>query len=281
MKRSLLAFAFLSLSANAFFPQLQEQLSDVFTGRKLSDAVELDFRHQVPIREGEVVDVIERFIGTRFNGLIRWQIPGQPEVTCEWTGKEYLFRGAKPIPSRTGVFIDYFLAPTGGEFLDRLLRERFVNREQLLQYKPGYLPVGDPKTWDTKNNILLHDDVFLVRSGKEFGIAYMGMNEGEQKRTVVVAKNGRGIQRLEWGVTGETAFWEFSGFTSQPILGRLPRTFALAVNGIERVRSTVVSARPTKRDALATARLAAKQPSAQQPPSSQLEEAVRLIVRYR
>jgi hypothetical protein len=281
MKKIILLGLFLCLSGWGFVPPVSEQLSDIFSGRKPGDAVELTFRHMVQIKEGEVAEVIEQFVGNRQGGVIRYQVAGQPPVYADWNGKEYSFRSGKSVPSRTNAFIDIFLAETSGIYLDRLLREHFVRREQLLQFKPGYQPQGDPKTWGTKENYLLHEDIYLVKVGREFGWAISGMNEPEQRRTVVLAKVGRGVQRLEWLVGTENAAWDCSGFSSQGTVGRLPRLCAMTINGVERVRSTLSSAKSVKKDALATARLASRQPTAAAPPSPLLEEAVRLIVRYR
>jgi len=264
-----------------FIPPISEQLNDVFAGRKGNEALELTFRHQVQVKEGEFVEVIETFIGNRSGGLIQFQIGGQPAAYADWTGKEYVFRNGKTIPSRTAAFIDYFLADSGAEFQDRLLRERFLRRDQLLQFKPGYQPKGDPKTWETKDNYLNHDDISWQKGGKEFAVSVVGMNEGDQRRAFYIAKGGRGITRLEWIVGPEKASWDFSGFAATGGLGKLPRVFSLQINSMERVRSALSSAKPVKRDALATARAASKQPSASAPPSELLEQAVRLLVRYR
>ncbi len=281
MRKALLLALAWSVSGWGFVPPVNELLSDVFAGRKNGEAMELTFRHMVQIKEGEVAEVIEQFTGNRQGGVIRYQVAGQPPVYADWNGKEYSFRGGKSMPSRTSAFIDIFLAESSGAYLDRLLREHFVRREQLLQFKPGYQPQGDPKTWGTKENYLQHDDIFLVKTGREFGWAIGGMNEPEQKRTVVLSKAGRGVQRLEWVVGTESATWDCSGFTPQGTVGRLPRLCSMTINGVERVRTTVSSVRSIKKDALATARLASRQPSAAAPPSPLLEEAVRLIVRYR
>ncbi len=281
MKRLLLILALLPGVSWAFIPPISEKLVEIFGNRKSSEVVELQFRHLVQVKEGEFVEVIEQFLGTRAGGLIQWQMAGQPPVYSDWTTKEYQFRDGRTLPSRTGAFIDYFLVDGGTEYLDRLMRERFLRRDQLLQYKPGYKPEGDPKTWDTKGNYLLHDDIDLQKVGKEFGIAVNGMTEGDQKRTVYFSRDGKGVLRLEWGVGAENAAWDFTGFTSFGPLGRLPRFSTLQINGMERVKSTLSQARAVKRDTLATARTASKQPSASSPPSSALEEAIRLIVRYR
>ncbi len=270
----------LALPANAFVPPVSELLQDVFAGRKAGEGLELVFRHLVQVREGTFVEVVETFTGNRQGGVIQWQIPGQAPVYSEWNTREYNFKGGKSIPSRTSAFIDYFLDQGSNEYLDRLLRERFIRRDQLIQFKPGYKPEGDPKTWETKDSYLHHDDIYLSKVGNEFTVAVVGMKEGEQKRAFYVNRQGRGIARIEWGVGTEKALWDFSAFQSAGSAGRLPRVFSLTINGLERVKSTVASAQVLKRDQLATARAAAKQPSSTAP-SDALEEAVRLIVRYR
>jgi hypothetical protein len=280
MKKFALLVLVLSQTSWGFIPPVGEMLTDIFTGRKPAEALEITFRHMVQIKEGEVAEVIEQFIGNRAGGVIRWQIAGQPVAYADWNGKEYAFRNGKSMPSRTSAFIEMFLAESSTIYLDRLLREHFVRREQLLQFKPGYKPDGDPKTWGTRENYLLHEDIFLVKNGREFGYAIVGMNEPEQRRSVVLSKIGRGVQRLEWLVGTENASWDCSGFSPQGN-GRVPRLCTLQINAVDRVRTTISSVKQVRRDALATARLASRQPTAATPPSPLLEEAVRLIVRYR
>jgi hypothetical protein len=289
MKRwGIVAAAVLTTSVNAFIPPVSEMLNDIFSGRKNLEAVELVFRHQVQVKEGEFVEVNETFTGTRNQGQISWEIAGQTPTQAEWNGKDYVLRGGKTIPSRTSVFIDYFMLDSGGDYQDRLLRERFIRRDQLLQFKPGYKPEGDPKTWDTKGNTLRHEDIGFKKVGRDSAIEILGLSEGDQRRAVYLATEkkgnarvGKGVAKLEWGVGPEKAAWDFSAFSGFSGLGRLPRVFSLEINGTERVRSTLVSARPVKRDAIFTARTAAKQGSAGAPASGLLEEAIRLIVRYR
>lgn len=279
--RLLLVFVLVASVAHPFIPPLTELLNDVFAGRKNNEAVELQFRHQVQVKEGEFIEVTEQFLGNRSGGLIQWAMNGQPPVYCDWNGKDYTFRNGKTVPSRTAAFIDYFLVEGGTEYQDRLLRERFLRRDQLLQYRPGYNPAGDPKTWDVKANYLLHDDIFLVKLPREFAVSVVGMSEGDQKRAFYLSRTGRGISRLEWVVGSETAAWDFGAFAATPGMGRMPRVLSLQINGMERVKSTLSSAKPIRRDALATARTASRQPSSSASPSSQIEEAIRLIVRYR
>jgi hypothetical protein len=271
----------LSPAAFAYLPPVSELLSEVFSGRKSSEGIELQFRHVVQVREGESVEVVEIFTGNRSGGVIQWQIAGQPSAYSDWNQKEYLFRNNKSIPSRTNAFIDVFLAGSGSEYLDRLLRERFIRRDQLLIFKPGYSPTGDPKTWETKASYLHHDDVYLQRIGSEFAVAISGMSEGEQKRAVYITKSSKSLARIEWGVGSENASWDFSQSAVYPGLGRLPRIMNLVLNGVTRVSSTLASAKPVRRDAIATVRASSRQPSSSAPPSPSLEEAVRLIVRYR
>lgn len=267
--------------ASAFIPPVADLVAEMFSGRKSAEAIELQFRHSVTVRDGETVEVIETFTGNRSGAVIQWQIAGQPVVYSDWTQKEYVFRSSKPIASRTGAFIDYFLASSANEFQDRLLRERFLRRDQLLIFKPGYVPAGDPKTWETRANYLNHSDVAIEKVGSEFAYAIVGTSEGEQKRAFYISKTGKSLSRLEWGVGSETASWDFSGPVSLAGVGRLPRLALLKINGATRVASTLSSAKPTRRDSVATLRNASKQPSASAAPSPLLEEAIRLIVRYR
>ncbi len=267
--------------ASAFIPPVADLVAEVFSGRKGGEAVELQFRHTVTVRDGETVEVIETFTGNRSGAVIQWQMAGQPVVYSDWTQKEYVFRNSKSIASRTGAFIDYFLVSSASDYQERLLRERFLRRDQLLIFKPGYVPAGDPKTWDTRGNYLNHSDIAIEKVGNEFAYAIVGTSEGEQKRAFYLSRTGRALSRLEWGVGGETAAWDFSNPVSLPGVGRLPRLSLLKINGATRVATTLSSAKPIRRDSVATLRNASRQPSASAAPSALLEEAIRLIVRYR
>ncbi len=274
------AFIFLG-QAHAFFPPVSEIVADAVSGRKPTEAVEISFRHQVQIRPGESVEVLEQFLGGRGNGLFRWQVAGQPPVYAEWNGKGYSFRNAKPIASRTNAFMDYFLVSSGPEYLDRLLRERFIRRDQLTQFKGSYQMQGDPKTWNPKDHFIRHSDVYLSRYGSQFGITVAGVSEGDQRRLVAFSKTTKNLLRLEWGAGAEAVAWEFSGSVVQPVLGRLPRLAVLQVGGTEKVRTTLVSAKPAKRDTVATARLESKESSSASVPTGAMDEALHLLLRYR
>jgi hypothetical protein len=269
------------VEASAFIPPVGDLISEVLGGRKGSEAVELQFRHNVTVRDGETVEVIETFTGNRSGAIVQWQIAGQPAVYSDWNQKEYVFRNSKSIASRTGVFIDYLLASSASEFQERLLKERFLRRDQLLIFKPGYVPAGDPKNWETRANYLNHSDVAIEKVGNEFAYAIVGMSEGDQRRAFYISRTGKALSRLEWGVGSETAVWDFSNSVSMPGIGKLPRLALLKINGATRVATTLSSAKPTRRDTVATLRNASRQASSSSAPSALLEEAIRLIVRYR
>ncbi len=284
MRRSfpvLLLLALGAASVQAFIPPVSELLNEVFSGRKPAEALELQFRHQVQVRDGEFLEVIETFSGGRNDGIVQWSQAGQPSVFCDWNAKEYMFRNGKSIPSRTSAFIEYFLAANGSEYQSRLLKEKFLRRDQLAQFKASFNPTGDPKTWETKANYLLHDDVSIQKLPREFAVAVLGTNTADEKRAFYISRRGHGISRLEWLSNGESAAWDFAGFAPIQGLGHLPRVFSLQINGSERVKSTLVLAKSVRRDSIATTRAASRQPSSAQAPTSVLEEAIRLIVRYR
>jgi len=257
---------------------LADTLADIFVGRKPHDAVELNLRHQVSLRDGSTVEVVEQLIGTRGGAVSLWQVGGQSYFS-EWNGREYAFRG-KTLPSRSAAWMEFFLDRTSGEFQDRLLREQFVRRDQLSLLQSSYDPKGDPKTWNTKEKIARHDDVFYRKLGSDLAVVVEGSRGGDLRRSVAFLRGRKEstLRRLEW-VSSETAFWDFLNPITLSGLGRVPRVMALSVNGAEKVRSTVSSFRPSKRDALATARVSGKNlPGVL---SGDAEEALRWILRYR
>lgn len=254
---------------------LTELVTDAFSGRKPNDGIELSLRHQVRTDNG-TVEVVEQLTGGRGGTVSQWLVSGQSYYS-EWNGREHTLRG-RTLPSRTSAWIEFFVDRNGTEYLDRLLREQFVRRDQLSFLQSSYAPSGDPKTWATADKVIEREDVLVREMGTDLAVCAENAR-GDQKRSVCFLPGREpSLRRLSW-VSTETATWDFLNPIGLSGMGRVPRTLVLTVAGQERVRTSVSSFKAAKKEALATARSAAR--SAANLPAAEVEEALKWILRYR
>ncbi|MBY0369181.1 hypothetical protein K2X33_00745 [bacterium] len=270
---------FLLLNAPAFAAvPVGEMVNDAFSGRKMPEGIEMSLKHVVQVREGSSIEVTETLTGSRSGAVSLWQIGGQSYFS-EWTGRDYAFRG-KTLQSRSAVWMEYYLDRTGQEFLDRLLREQFVRRDQLSLFDSAYDPKGDPKTWETKDKVARRDDVFFRKVGSDVAVRVQGSRGGSEQKAVYFLRDRKDVslRRLEW-LGSDTATMDFLNPATLSGMGRVPRVISLTVGGSEKVRTTITSVRAAKRDTLATARVSGR--TLPGVPTGEAEEALRWILRYR
>ena len=205
----------LSAPAFGFIPPVPNILKEVFDARRSFPGAEIVTRYQVKTPTG-TTEVEERLIGDRNKGYITWRVGGANPVPAYWEKGQYVFPDGKRITSKSSVFNRYFLSNSSDEFRDVLLAERFLNKDQLLQYKTGFEATGDPATWDLKENYLIHPDIFLKRLPGGVGIAVVGTSDGQHERSIYFDKALQGVRRIEWKDGAETVQWTFDQFSGDP-----------------------------------------------------------------
>ena len=144
-----------------------------------------------------------------------------------------------------------------------------------MQYRPGFLPSGDPRKWNLFRNYLRHQDIYLSRRPGEVVIKIAGSDAGG--KAICFPKAYNGVRRIEWG---NGVSWEFDDFKWLRRRGRFSRTFLFESAGKTLVRSRVVFIRtPGKKNkadfdsAYAEAR--------KKKPSPTMEAALTRLLSYR
>lgn len=229
--------------SHAFLPPVPALVRDAFDGRKPRRASEVVLRHHVEVRPGETVEIEERIAlaGSKPLFLFKAMGQGQP-LFGTWERRQYQVED-KAYGARSGAFLKYFLGTSPDDFLNALVAEGYVRRDQLAQFKAGWVPEGDPNTWDVRGNYLRHPDIFLSRLKHGTAVAVIGSDDGGNRRAVYFDPAGKGIRRLEWKEGGGQLAWEFDGFHQVAKEGMYPRFLYYEVNGDEKIRSELLAVR--------------------------------------
>lgn len=283
-KSSLLSSLILLLVAGralAFIPPVSRIVSDSVEGKKITKPVELVMHHRVDMKQGQITDLEERLVWDHGKVTLFFKVPGvsQPiEVSVDSRG--YNLDYGKTWSRRSRVFYKAFFAGSPDELMEPLLSDEFIRRDQLMQYKPGFQPAGDPKDWDLREGYLRHDDVYLHRVGKSVAIAVAGANDPTHRRIVYFDRDHKSVRRLEWGDGNDVVAWNFESFLKSPPLGAAARHLTFEVNGEERINTDIVQVRQLSDKQLADLKRMPHLARGATPPSS-VEEVLGLLLSYR
>jgi hypothetical protein len=279
-----LAAVFSCVFSFAYIPPVPLLLKEIFDGRKPKIAVEAVFRHRVETRSGEPYEIEEKILSERGQALILWKGPGMGPIAATYDGKNYALSRDKTYPVRSNLFMKYFFSDSAEEFKETLLSEQFVRRDQLLEYKPGFIPNGDPALWNLRQNYLRHDDIFLQRlqdNLTDISIAVQGTHEGTTLRAVYFDRSFKGISRLEWRDGDQWFGWDFEGFARFSADGIYPRRLSFGVQGVEAISSQLVSWRPVRDRQLSEFKSNWKQVARGIGSLASAEPALKLLLSYR
>lgn len=284
----LAAFAtFLSTSqmALALLPPLSFVIRDVFENRK-PVAIEAILKHQIELK-GEKIEIEERIVRERGQVRVIWRVPGGMQIPASYERAGYVMGNGRGYPSRTSLFMRYLMFDSADDFRDQLISEQFIRRDQLFQYKPGYIPTGDPQTWNLRENYMRHPDIFLQRLPKGIAVSVVGVEDSNNRRAVFFdyPKKGNerveGILRLEWKEENQVAGWNFDQFSRSGSDGWYPRHASFDVGGVEMINTQILAWRSIKERALNDSRNQWKaMPRATALPSN-VEAALKLLLSYR
>lgn len=229
-------------AASAFIAPLNSVINEVVDLRSAAPQ-ELVWRHRVFVPNQEPVQLDESIYCDRGNLSVHWRIGGQT-ILGQLSSKGYSIPSAgKIFPLRSALFAKMMCSTSAEEVREALLQERFIRREQLVQFKPEYQPSGDPNLWDTKANYILHDDISLKRlkSGTAIGVA--GTEGDNPGRSVYFDRSSNNIARLEWRNGTDRIAWNFERFMATEGRGLFPRKASFEAMGSERVSSELILAR--------------------------------------
>lgn len=274
----------LSSSADAFIPPVPSILKEVFGERGGPSGVEAHFKYKVTLRPGEVVEVDEKIIRESGNVYFLWKIPAYQAapVAARYEKQAYWVSKERNFATRSTVFWKYFIAGSDDEIRDALLAERFIRRDQFYQYKPGFNPSGDPQTWNLKENVLRHDDIYLSRLPSSVSIAIRGYQEGNTSRVVYFDQNLKAMTRLEWQDNENVAAWNFEG-TLKSAWDKVlvPKRSSLEVNRAVLIQGETVLVRALKDRALFESKAAWNNAAKAVSVPPNVEAVLKLLVSYR
>ncbi|MEZ4749632.1 MAG: hypothetical protein R3B54_03100 [Bdellovibrionota bacterium] len=140
--------------AQAYIYSVKGLVEAAFAGREADNPLEIILRHQIGQRSsGQLLR--EHLYTDGQTVLASWSIEGSnASAKGIITADSYNLMGQKTYKRESRLFVSYLTALDAQKFIERALEERFVRRDQLMEYKPGYDLKANPKTW--KPNNLLH-----------------------------------------------------------------------------------------------------------------------------
>lgn len=266
-------------SARAFIPPVPDILRAVTEGRRSRRATEIMIRHKVRLKEG-VVEIDEKLVTERGRAHVLFTSRQGGSTSGSLDKQVWVLAGDVRIETRSTLFLKYLLASSSDDLLSPLIAEQFVRRDQLMQYKPGYSPHGDPKTWEASTHYMRHPDIKLSRLPGGEAIAVTGFAEGESRKTVYFDVALKGIRRLEWKEGENKTAWEFDAFGTAFKEGLLPGRMGFWQGENEVIASELSIFRGVS-DAQAEGLKKQFRGAGQQAPTGAFEEALRVLLSYR
>lgn len=247
MKKFLLIVLIASNLFGYIYP-LNYIISDVFRNRKSTSFQLWQFKHRLKIGS-ETFEIEEQLLKEGNQVFCFWKIPAHNTlVGASYSQGAYQFPKEKWY-SKSAIPLKNFTATSIEEMKEALLNERFIRRDQMLQYVAGFSPEGDPQTWNIKQNYLAHSDISLVHFDDIVGVAVTGLKEGSSKKTVVFDRSLRGLLKLEWKeeAAPKNVYWLYSNF-ARLMQGKgnyttsyFPKKSVLYFDNVEIASSEVVS----------------------------------------
>jgi len=262
-----------------FVPPLSAVFKANFDSRK-SGFQETFLRHQILLKSGETLALEERF--AKLNGKIYtvFKSPLYGEFSAVWTKAGYLFSAERKIPSRSVAFMTYFTTSQPDVFREVLIDEKMIKRDQFSQYKPSFVPEGDPAQWNLNDNYLIQPHLFFARTPFGPSIIAVGLEEGSNRRAVFFEKDSLILSRIEWKNDKEVTSWNFGNPQKLPQDGVFPREMFFQVEDKEIVKTSLVS-RNALEERSKKQWLAKHASSSKGSLNPTVEEALKILLSYR
>lgn len=277
-----LVLSSLSVESWAYIPPIRDLVENIFDKRRPEPAVVLQLDHRIQLPSGKQISISEEILRNGSRVLCLWKVSGYGSVIGGKREKQRYLAGGIAVPTRSQVFLRYFLYDTPSTLLGALVNERFVDKSQLQVYRPGYEIKGDPALWKTSENYIRHPGISLERLDRGIAIAVVGLNDSNLRKVVYFDKGFRGIERLEWREGQNLVAFNFASFSQkQGIRGWFPTRMSLAMNGTDRVVTTVrgIARANNKKIASFEGDLAKAQKSGELP--AEVSESLALLLGFR
>lgn len=269
-------------TASAFIPPLTAMIRDVFEARKPAVASEARLKHRVEISPGQFVELEERIFKEKSETLFLWRQVGQNAILAgRLEGQNYFLAKDKALPTASILIVNYLLLTSADTFRDLLLNEQFIRRDQLYQFRPGFMPQGDPQTWNLKENYFRHDDMYLTRFSGGVAVVVQGLNDSGNVRSVSFDRAEKGLVALQWKQGDQTVEWDLDQFSGKPTEGYYPRRLTFGRNGTTVVQSELFGVRKINDKQIYEFRQTWKQASKTYTESPALENALKILLSYR
>jgi hypothetical protein len=211
--KKILLIALIATNLFGYIYPLNYIISDIFRNRKNTSFQLWQFKHHVKMGS-ETFDIEEQLLKEGNQIFCFWKIPAHNTlIGASYSQGGYQFPKEKWY-SKSAIPLKNFTATSIDEMKEALLNERFIRRDQMLQYVAGFSPEGDPQTWNIKQNYMPHPDISLSHFDDMVGVAVTGLKEGNTKKTVVFDRNLRGLLKLEWKeeAAPKNVQWLYSNF---------------------------------------------------------------------
>jgi len=274
-------------TASAYIPSVPAILKHgIFDGRRALTAAEIVFRHRIVVEASQLINIEERIVGRPENLYITWREIGGQLTKGRYSGKKYTISRLGKKTTKSRLFLYLFLGHKWESFRDFLISESFIRRDQLLEFKPGFVLEGDPKGWNMKENRMFHPDIFLDRQNRKISIAVIGRKNGGSKRAVYFSRDLKGVTRFEWVDSGSSVTWNFDNFRrfrfkKYQFKSYFPRNSSMEVNGTTIIQSELISYKTMSRKIFNNYRSKwSKIPTPETYPES-FESALSILLSYR
>jgi len=226
----------IATSVFSFIPPIPTILEEMFAGRERFSALTISYRLQ---EDGSEVEFEEQFVRREDKLWVsQFRFAGKTVVALR-NRDGYRFAQEK-ISSRSAV-VPIYLLGSAEELLQALLAERFMRRDQLVQFRAPYDPQGDPRTWPVRENFVLHPDISFQRSGSGVAAVVKGVAQ-EGERELHFDPKRRGLMKVVWRGP-KTVSWSFESFEEKA--GLYPSSLSFS-DGQQIVHGRIIQVRPLK-----------------------------------
>ena len=257
MKKYFIFLFYISTSCFGWVPPVEDIVSLIFAKRAISHG-EVIWQHHIvmpkkPLSFGlessgsKVISMREQFIFSDTALDFVWEGEGG-KVFGKREKHYYRLNTQRRVPSKSSLWVKYFLAPNADSFLLQLLSEGWMREQDRQVFRQPALLSKDPNDLDNKEESLpekiyvIHPNIYLSLNDKDMSEVTI---EGTH-RLLQFAHNYQGVSSLNWEdpVTQQMSSWHFEQFVWVSGFGFLPTHCYFESGGIKTIDSVLISAKP-------------------------------------
>jgi hypothetical protein len=221
MKKTIIASLLLAQSAFALIPPINEVIARIFEGRPAGRVSETVLKHHITMKDGQNEEWEERLITSKGKYFYIFR-NGASSVAGAQEARQNVV-GNKKFPAESLLFLKYIGGGSSDEFRDQLLSEGFIKRDHLQQFKTGYEPKGDPRTWPVTDFYIKHAGIFLAPPNG--AITVVGSEDGARRKSVGFDPSALGVDNWQESDNGHIKKWSFQSFSNVKNEGFFPKIF--------------------------------------------------------